>query len=109
MLIPAKYLAPNPAIVVASSRPLASFHGTDDVQEPTVVAAASESSNRNRTTAMSGMRTLRSFCRQRLTTVWTCGGTSRGNAFQSGSAFTTEAMISVTSSPSNARLPVSIS
>ena len=55
------------------------------------------------------MRALRSFTRQRVTIVRTCAGSVAGNAVQSGSDLTTDEMISVASSPSNAFLPVSIS
>ena len=41
--------------------------------------------------------------------VTTGGGTSAGSAVQFGVVFTTAAITSVMSSPSNARLPVSIS
>ena len=49
------------------------------------------------------MRVFRSFSRQRWISVTTCGGVSAGSADQSGVDFTTAAISSVTSSPSNAR------
>lgn len=66
-------------------------------------------SRRKRATAMSEIRALRSFSRQPFTSVRTCGGTSAGSARQSGSPRTTAAIVSVRSSPSKARFPVSIS
>ena len=55
------------------------------------------------------MRALRSFSRHRWMSVTICAGTSAGSADQFGVVFMTAAIISVASSPSNARAPVSIS
>jgi hypothetical protein len=46
--------------------------------------------SKNRTTATSLMRELRSLSRQRWIRVTTCSGTSAGNAVQSGVVFITE-------------------
>ena len=51
----------------------------------------------------------RFFCRQARKTWPMRAGTSADSALQSGSARTTAAMVSVTSSPANVFLPVSIS
>ena len=67
------------------------------------------SERRKRATAMSPIRALRSFSRHCWISVMICGGTSDGSTAQLGVDFTTEAIVSVTSSPSNARLPASIS
>lgn len=63
----------------------------------------------NCATAMSAIRLRRSLSRQRRSSVRTAGATVAGNALQSGSRANTEASVSLTSSPANARLPVSIS
>src|SRR4029078_1119317 len=55
------------------------------------------------------MRVVRSFARQRLSTVRTAIGTPGGSALQSGSSREIETMVSVMSSPPNAHFPVSIS
>ena len=60
-------------------------------------------------TEMSPTRRFRSFSRQPLISVRIDAGTSAGSAAQSGSPRSTAASVSLTSSPSNARLPVSIS
>ena len=67
------------------------------------------SASRNCAVEMSPIRCLRSLARHRSTSVRIDGGASGGKAFQSGSRASTEASTSDTSSPSNARLPVSIS
>ena len=58
---------------------------------------------------MSAIRRLRSFSRHRWISVRIATGISGGNAVQTGSLLSTEASVSLTSSPSNARRPVSIS
>ena len=70
---------------------------------------ADVSSRRKPATAMSRILAWRSLTRQRLASSTTCWGTAAGIALQSGSPRTTAAIVSVTSSPSNARRPVSIS
>ena len=65
--------------------------------------------SRNLTGEISGTRFVRSFSRQRWSKVRNPVGTSSGSALQSGSARRTAASVSLTSSPSKARLPVSIS
>ena len=72
-------------------------------------ATAAGSSNTNRTTDASATRLRGSFSRQRRTTVCTDCGTSAGIDDQSGSLLSTVASTSGMSSPSNGRLPVSIS
>ncbi len=67
------------------------------------------SSSRKRMTATSGMRALRSLARQRCMIARRCGGSAAGSAVQSGSPRRIAASVSETSSPSNARFPVSIS
>ena len=54
-------------------------------------------------------RRLGSFSRQRRRTLRIDSGRSAGTAFQSTSSFRTDARVTETSSPSNARFPVSIS
>ena len=73
------------------------------------VAASRGSFIRNSATEMSANRCVRSFSRQRLTIVRTLDGRAGGSALQSGSPRTTAAIVSVMSSPSNARRPVIIS
>ena len=63
----------------------------------------------NKTVDMSPTRCRRSFTRHERNSVRTAGVTSDGTAFQSGSSRTTAPSTSVMSSPSKARLPVSIS
>src|SRR3989442_5505726 len=58
---------------------------------------------------ISAIRCRRSFTRHRWTSVRIAGDTSEGNAFQSGSPRGTAASVSLTSSPSSARVAVSIS
>jgi len=67
------------------------------------------SPNTNCATAMSPMRALRSFSRHLWINATTGAGVSAGRALQSGVDLTTAAMVSVMSSPGNARTPVSIS
>ena len=66
-------------------------------------------SSANDTSPISRTRCLRSFCRHRRITVTTAAGTVAGSAVQSGSFIRMRASVSETSSPSNARLAVSIS
>ena len=66
-------------------------------------------SSANETSPISRTRCLRSFCRHRRITVATAAGTVAGSAVQSGSFIRMRANVSETSSPSNARLAVSIS
>ena len=81
--------------------------GTPATREMPLSDAFSDS--RNRATATSLMRAVRSLSRQRWISVTTCGGTSAGSAVQSGVVFITEAIVSAMSSPANARFAVSIS
>ena len=66
-------------------------------------------SSPSRTSPMSRIRSLGSFCRQRRRTPDTAGGTSTESVAQAGSVLITSARMPVTSSPANARRPVSIS
>ena len=59
--------------------------------------------------AISPTRFARFFSRQPWRSTRTAAGTVDGSAFQSGSPRSTAASVSLTSSPSNARRPVSIS
>ena len=58
---------------------------------------------------ISATRRRRSLVRQLCRSVRIAGGISEGSADQSGSIFSTFASVSLTSSPSNGRRPVSIS
>ena len=70
---------------------------------------ASASSISSRASALSATRRLRSFSRQRRSSFRIVAGVLTGSALQSGSFVMMNANVSVTSSPANARLPVSIS
>ena len=67
------------------------------------------SSISNRAPAASERRRFRSFSRQRRSNRRIDAGVSGGNGRQSGSARSTAASVSLTSSPAKARAPVSIS
>lgn len=67
------------------------------------------SARTKRAVEMSATRSRCFFSRQRRKSVRTAAGVSRGRAFQSGSFVMRKASVSVTSSPWNARRPVSIS
>ena len=66
-------------------------------------------SNARRASCTSPMRCLGFFCRQARISCRMRAGTSAGSRCQSGSTFSTFASVSERSSPSNARVPVSIS
>ena len=66
-------------------------------------------SSASRTSPMSRMRCLGSFCKQRRRYRSTLNGTFSGNALQSGSVWSTWDSVSEMSSPVNACFPVSIS
>ena len=73
-------------------------------------AAVSNVPSRARLTSpMSRTRCLRSFCKQRRSTVTTLGGTVAGSAVQSGSLFSTDASTCDSVSPVKTGRPVSIS
>ena len=72
-------------------------------------SSAAASSNSNRASAMSARRRLRSRSSTRRRSRRTGSGVSGGSAFQSGALLSTATSTSATSSPSNARRPVSIS
>ncbi len=98
---------------VATSHGARPRAGADDT--PVVVAlstadgAAMASSISSRASAASASRRLRSFSRHRRRSVRIAAGVFTGSAVQSGSLLTTAAIVSVVSSPLNARCPVSIS
>src|SRR6185503_14631656 len=92
----------------------ATSHGTREIQgeeEGTVPFSFSSSfpSSSNSASPAERRRCLGSFARQRRSSVLTLAGVSGGSALQSGSVFKTDASVSLTVSPSNGRLPVSIS
>ena len=58
---------------------------------------------------MACSRALTSFFRQRVSNRRSPAGVAAGTAPQSGSLLMTDTIVSVTSSPRNARVPVSIS
>ena len=113
----ARYAAGNPASVGRTSTPTAAFQKRADPNAvvgaaavPAGVAAGPRASFITyRTVETSAMRALRSFSRQRRTTVRLCGGTSAGNALKSGSLLSTVAGMSDPSSPSNAPVPARVS
>jgi hypothetical protein len=63
----------------------------------------------SRMSPMACTRCLGSFCRQRLRYPRSAGDSIAGSLVQSGSRSMTRASVSETLSPSNARVPVSIS
>src|SRR5262245_12220493 len=81
----------------------------DAVDAGAATGNVNASDRRNRTIPMSDKRTLRSFSRPRLNNSLMGSGRPAGSAFHAGSLRTMAAIVSVTSSPSNTRLPVSIS
>jgi hypothetical protein len=74
-----------------------------------IAGAVSDSSISNRASAMSASRRRRSRSSDRRSNRRMAGGVAAGNASQSGSPRKTAANVSDTSSPSKARLPVSVS
>ena len=76
---------------------------------PPSPGTASASRSSSRASPISRRRLPGSFCRQRRTTRTTDAGATFASALQSGSRSMTRAIVSDTSSPSNGRLPASIS
>jgi len=81
--------------------------GSDAVGETSRVGSRSSSSSR--ASAIELRRRFESFSRQRRSRRATGGGRSPGSSCHFGSSFNTLASVIDTSSPSNARFPVSIS
>src|SRR5262245_23385627 len=84
-------------------------HGPGAATTVTGVAASERADSRCNGTAMSAYRCRGSLTRHPRTLASTADGTVADSADQSGSPLTMAAIVSVTSSPSNARLPVNIS
>ena len=72
-------------------------------------AVSNAPSSASRTSAISCARCFASFRRHTRSAWLTRAGTSAGSAAKSGSLLITDTIVSVTSSPGNARVPVSIS
>ena len=106
-VMPAASVAAIPAHARTPMRPL--FNGAmADGMEAAPGAGAGASSS-SRATPMCGRRFGACFSRHRRSSVITAGGVDGGSRDQSGSFVMTAMIVSVTSSPSKAREPVSIS
>ena len=103
--VPAMAATTNAPAVSAATRCHSGRRGTSVADAPRLAGSSSAKS----AAAMSATRLRRSFSRQRRISARIDPGTLAGNAFQSGSLLSTATITSVTSSPSNGRVPVNIS